>query len=461
MKKIKLVLLLFITAGILTSCFKDADDESGFSTALDIQSFIYRGLNVFYLYKSETPELRDGYFNSQTELQDFLSGFESPESLFNYLLAEQDRFSFLIHDYRLLEKMLDGISVSNGMQFGLVRIENTNTVFGYVRYVLPNTSAAQQKIKRGMIFSTIDKQKLTVDNYRELIDKSSYTIGLAKLVGDQLIPTQEYITLEKNQYTENPVHINKVLEIDGHKIGYLMYNSFTADFDSELNSVFAEFKAAGITDLVLDLRYNGGGSIESANDLSSMITGQFKGKLFIKQVYNNNFEPQKRFFNDKIEATGGSINNLNLNKLYVLTSRNTASASELILSGLRPYIDIVQIGTTTTGKFQGSTILYDSPNFGRKDRSLGHRYAMLPLILKSVNAQGFTDYANGIAPDIVVPEDYTDLGVLGTPNENLLHQAILKIRGLSGKTSVSHKTNASYEVIYESDQNSPIYQRMF
>lgn len=462
MKNIKVIVLSLFIGSLCSACFKDIDDQAGFASTLDVQNFIYSGLNIFYLYKSGTPELTDNSFGSADELNNFLAGFDTPESLFEYLLVDQDRFSFLIDDYRILEQLLDGVTLDNGMEFGLVQIPSTGEIFGYVRYVLPNTSAEEQGVKRGMIFNSIDGELLTESNFNELISSTSYTIDLATLNGTELTPTGESILLTKQQYTENPIYISKVLSINGQKIGYLMYNAFTSDFDSQLNAVFANFKAEGITDLVLDLRYNGGGSIETANDLSSMITGQFNGDLFIKEVYNENFESNKRFFNDKIEATGEGIHNLNLGQVFILTTSSSASASELVISGLLPYINIVQIGETTTGKFQGSTVIYDSPTYtSKRNVRLGHRYAMLPLILKSVNSAGFTDYANGIEPDIEVQENYSNLGVLGDPNEPLLSAALDQI-GV-GRKPIDHSSQETnqFKSIGESGMNSPIHQRMF
>lgn len=460
MKKIKILLLALLLGSTVTSCFKDMDDEIGFASTLDVQNFIYRGLNVFYLYKSEIPELADNHYENQGALNSFLNGFSSPENLFAYLLSEKDRFSFLIDDYRVLEQLLDGVTLDNGMKFGLVRIDPSGEVFGYVRYVLPNTSAEENGVERGMIFNTVDGVALTADNFNQLLSPTSYSIGLATLNGNELVPTGENISLTKQQHTENPIHIAKTLNISGMKIGYLMYNAFTSDFDSQLNAVFANFKAEGITDLVLDLRYNGGGSIETANDLSSMITGQFEGELFIKQVYNENFDDEPRFFNDEIGKTGEGINNLNLNRVFVLTTSSSASASELVISGLMPYIDVIQIGGTTTGKFQGSTVVYDSPTFTKQNVNLGHRYAMLPLILKSVNSAGFTDYADGIQPDVPVQEDYANLGILGEPSEPLLSAALMQMG--AGLQQPDYSTeNTPYKEIGESNMNSPIHQRMF
>src|SRR5690606_21071041 len=98
--------------------------------------------------------------------------------------------------------------------------------------------------------------------------------------------TGESVLLNKTQYNENPVYITKTFDINGQKIGYLMYNSFIKDYETDLNNAFAQLKSEGATSLVLDLRYNGGGSVETATDLASMVTGQFNGQVFYKEFWN-------------------------------------------------------------------------------------------------------------------------------------------------------------------------------
>ena len=118
-----------------------------------------------------------------------------------------------------------------------------------------------------------------------------------------------------------------------------------------------------------------------------------------------------------------------MTKVYILTSSSTASASELVINGLKPYITVVQIGDVTTGKNVGSVTLYDSPTFGKEDRNPNHRYAMQPLVLKIVNGAGFGDYQNGLEPDFELKETISTLDVLGSPTEPLLKLAIGKITG--------------------------------
>ena len=186
-----------------------------------------------------------------------------------------------------------------------------------------------------------------------------------------------------------------------------------------------------------------------------MVTGQFNGELFTTQVYNDNFENEERYFNNRI-STGGTINSLNLNKVYVITTGSTASASELLIASLRPYIDVIQVGTNTTGKYQGSVTLYDSQNFSRTNANIGHKYAMQPLILKTVNANGFTDYFNGLTPNIEIGEDYENLGILGEPTEPLLQAALNQAEGRFTYPLSDHIIEFG-----ESNENTPTHQRMY
>jgi C-terminal processing protease CtpA/Prc len=309
-----------------------------------------------------------------------------------------------------------------------------------------------------MLFNRIDGTTFTQNNFNQLLSERTYTIGLADLdENGNLSSLNQEITLTKEEYTENPVFIDTVINIQDQKVGYLMYNSFTRTFDDDLNAAFARFQGAGINNLVVDLRYNGGGSIESSNDLGSMITGQFEGELFTRQVYNENIEPKERFFNSEI-SSGEGINNLNLNSVYVLTTSSTASASELLISSLMPYIDVQQIGTPTAGKFQGSITVYDSPDFSRDNVNLCHTYAIQPLVLKTVNANGFTDYADGIQPEIEFQEDFRNLGQLGNPNEPFLAKALELITGTGRPV---RQVERGFKILGENGMDSPNFQRMY
>lgn len=478
MKLFKLSLVL-LTCLSLTSCFEDNDDH--LISSSDINDYVWNGMNAFYLYKDEIPNLANDHFSSNKDFDAYLNSFPAPEALFESLIYKRqtiDRFSVIVRDYIALEQLFSGTTVSNGMEFGVFRFNASEAqVYGYVRYVLPNTSAEAKNVKRGDIFYGINGTSLTIDNYRSLLSTSSnYSINLGEyntngtptIEDDFISPTNTSIDLTKQAYTENPIYQHSVIDLGTEKVGYLMYNGFTGtdQFDSQLNAVFGEFQSAGVSDLVLDLRYNGGGSVNTAIWLSSMITGQFTGDLVVREEWNSDIQSQilasdpesllNPFVDEMIKINNAgnvvfqeSINHLNLNKVYVLTTGSTASASELVINGLNPYIDVVQIGTTTTGKYQASTTIYDSPNFRRSGANPNHTYAMQPLILKSINSVGFTDFNTGLVPQFVMGEHFGNLGVLGDVNEPLLAAALANIQGLGRSNQNTNGFTPPLEVPFE------------
>ncbi len=471
----KLIFLLFLFFFTLQSC-EDFDDMATPSD-LKVNDFVWKGLNLYYLWQADVPNLADNRFNSQKDLNTFLYGYASPEALFQDLLNKPkskftegqaiDRFSFIYSDYRELEGVLSGTTKNNGLDYKLYYKNATdNDVIGVVQYVLPNSNASNKDIRRGAIFYAVDGVQLFQDrsntkknNFDSLLNyPETYTLNLADYDNGNFTPNNRSVTLTKTVLSENPVYINKVIESGNHKIGYLMYNGFYPNYETQLNDAFGELKSQGITDFVLDLRYNPGGSIATATRLASMITGQFTGQVFATEQWNTKlqayFEGNNRtnltnLFNNKINS-GATINSLNLTKIYVLTSKGTASASELVINGLKPYINVSQIGDVTTGKNVGSITLYDSPTFAKKDVNSSHRYAMQPLVLKIVNKEGFGDYTNGLAPNTVLKESIANLGILGDANESLLSTAISQIKG-SGRKTPQNLTTAFESVI---DNNS-------
>ena len=471
MKIFKTVLLTLLFSTFFVSCSSDQDDEKPAVVAptadLTVHNFVYRGMNDIYLYKADVPELADNYFASQTEKNNFLDNYASPEDLFyDGLTAPQDNFSFIVEDYIELERSFSGISKTSGFSSGFATYCSTCEVFAYVRYILPNTPASSSGLKRGDIINRVDGVKITRENYRDVFNSDSFTVGLATLEGGIITPIEQTYDLTKIEYNTNPVFIAKTLDVDGQKVGYLMYNSFTSDYDEQLNAAFGQFKTDMVTDLILDLRYNGGGSVRTATDLASMITGQFPGQLFMKEFWNAEYQayfeseaPDRLLnnFNTSIKA-GEAINSLNLSRVFVITTGRSASASELVINGLDPYIEVVQVGGTTVGKFQASVTLYDSPNFGRNNANPNHTYAIQPLVLKSVNAAGVSDYINGLAPDIAIEEDYENFGTLGELSDPLLNAAVNAVVG--NRISINNNFK-KYEFVGESNMRDLNYQRMY
>lgn len=440
----KLLLLLF-TIGLFTSCFEDEDDNT-ISTS-EINDFVWKGMNAFYLYKSQIPNLANDRFSSNSEYSEYLNSFSQPTALFESLIYQRetvDKFSWITDDYIALEQQFSGISKHNGMEFGLRFVPGSSTdIYGFVRFVLPNTSASDQGLQRGQIFYGIDGVSLTLDNYRSLLANDNYTInfGTYNTNGtpndtndDSIDTTTESMSLTKVVYTENPVFKTEILEVNNEKVGYLMYNGFVNEFDTQLNNAFGEFAANNVQHLVLDLRYNPGGSVNTATLLGSMITGQFNGQVYTKLTYNEDRQNNNTTFNfTNTLGDGAALNQLFLNKVYVLTTGSSASASEMVINSLKAYteLNVVQIGTNTTGKSQGSITLYDSPNFSRSGANPSHTYAMQPLVAISVNKNDGQVPPTGLVPDIELEEDITNLGVLGNPSEPLLDRALMEIEGSS------------------------------
>lgn len=451
------LLLIFALAFAFQSCEDQDDVES--PASLQVNDFVWKGLNQFYLWQPDVPNLADDRFSNQEALNSFLRNYSSPEDLFQDLLNKPsskfpkgqaiDRFSWIVEDYSVLEQELQGTTKNDGVDFRLSYKPNSTTeLVGYVRYIIPNSNASTKDIKRGDLFTGVNGTKLTVSNYQSLLNADSYALNMASFNGTSIEPNGKTVSLTKTTLDENPILINKVLVEGSHTIGYLMYNGFYANYDTQLNNAINSLKDQAkaqnkvLTDFVLDLRYNGGGSIQTASRLASMIVGteNYKGKIFAKEQWNpkvNEYyesedpESLNVRFPEKIGTE--SINGLNMTKVYIITTDGTASASELVINGLAPYITVVQIGETTVGKNVGSVTLYDSPTFGKTNRNPNHKYAMQPLVLKIVNSVGFGEYTDGLKPTYEKLEVASNMGMLGDRNEPLLNLAIAKITG-TGKT---------------------------
>ena len=418
---------------LFTSCFEDNDDNG--ALASEINDFVWKGMNASYLYKQEISDLDNNRFNDSEEYASYLNSYNSPENLFESLIYERDnidKFSLIVDNYIELEQYLSGVSLSNGLNFGLVYLPNsTNEIFGYVRYVNNGSEADLANINRGDIFRSIDDIPLSIDNYSDLLSQEVYTVNFANYfnndtedISDDIIELNDInIELQKVPLIKNPVHHYSTLNYSGGKIGYLMYNQFVSNYDDYLKTIFSEFKSNSVDELILDLRYNPGGSINSAIVLASLITGQFENEIFNTEQWNNDI--QNYWLNNNPEYLINRFmsfqSSLNLSRVFILTTRSSASASELIINCLKPYINVIQIGTTTYGKYQASVTLYDSENFSNQNVNRSHNYALQPLVLKTLNANGVTDYYNGISPDYEYEERAFDMGQVGNINEPMLN----------------------------------------
>ena len=412
------LLLIAISIGI-TSCDQEEIKPAPAPETLAINNFIWENLNEVYLWEENIPQNID-------RNQEFDS-----EAYFEKLLFKPtDRWSFITEDYEALINSFKGIEESFGHYFKLYLLPGGNDVIGVVKYVVPNSPADEQGIERGDVFYKVNGATLNSSNYRELLyQNSSYTLSFGEFNNEGNIDPIEDIQLTSVVISENPIHISKTIDFQGSKIGYLSYNQFIRDYDDSLVNVMQQFKADGISDLVLDLRYNPGGSISTAILLSSMIAPN--------SVSQNNEVFSRLVWNDLIneywlETEGEESDNLisrfitpevslDLQTVYILVSSNTASASELVINCLDPYMDVVVIGPeSTTGKYVGSiTVRADDTDFDH--------WAMQPIVLKTANANGISDYSNGFAPEYVVEDDFN--AALGALEEDMLARAVELITG--------------------------------
>ena len=166
---------------LFTSCFEDNDDNG--ALAGDINDFVWKGMNAAYLDNQEISDLDNDRFNDSDEYASYLNNYNFPEDLFESLIYERDnidKFSLIIDNYIELEQYLSGVSLSNGLNYGLVYLPNSNNeIFGYVRYVNNGSAADLANINRGDIFRSIDGVPLSVDNYSDLLSQEIYTVNFA------------------------------------------------------------------------------------------------------------------------------------------------------------------------------------------------------------------------------------------------------------------------------------------
>ncbi|MDO9037539.1 MAG: S41 family peptidase [Lutibacter sp.] len=468
MKKLGYILATYVVLGLtFASCDKN-DDPAPISNGLDkpINDFVWKGMNSWYNWQTNVPNLANTKDDDKDAYNTYLNTFAEPEDFFYSLLFDKgntDRFSWIVDDFVALNNSFQGITKSFGLRLMAVQI---NTVPGdiifNVRYVAPNSPADIAGIKRGDIINALDGVIMNAGNYSSVVSKlSNETVTFSIVTENGVLIANKTITAIV--ISEDPVYFKKVFnDINGKKVGYLVYNSFRSSYNDELNAAFAYFKNEGIQELVLDLRLNGGGSVETTAYLASMINASAGTEIFAKLTFNAKHTNQNSSytFQNKlnvydVSGTKTGEENINrligLNQLYVLTSSSTASASEMIINGLKPFITVKVIGTTTYGKNVGSITLYDSPSSDYTKESSAnsaHLYAMQPIVFQIYNKLDQSDYTLGFPPNIEVFEkDYWfDILPFGDENEVVLKAALDDIRGISARQSKTLRFSKMMEV---------------
>lgn len=450
MKKITRLSLFLMFMLLFWGCKDNSTSSEGSLTSANSQkNFVWNAMNYWYYWQADVPELADdmAYFDGQQDFQDYLIAYNDAEALYDDLIyEEEDDFSFFIDNYEEFQEARLGRSQNFGFEFGLVRFcGDCSEIFGYVQYVLDDTPADNAGLTRGDIFTEINGTELTVNNYQSLLSNSSYELTMAESIDGEIGENGETVTVSETEISENPIYLSKVIDAGAAKVGYLMYNSFQTNSHENLNNVFRNFNSEGIDELVLDLRYNGGGAVVTSRTLCSLISGLGDSDEFGTYSFNSKRAPQYNatinFYTeipvyDESGNRSGEIskNAVSIDRLFVLTDYKTASASESVINALRAYMEVIVIGTQTVGKDDISLTLFDSGEstefLDDGNANPSHKMAIQPIIGKLVNADDLSEN-DGFIPDFIVSERQflNDLPPLGDENEPLLAKALEQITG--------------------------------
>ncbi len=447
-------LLITFSALIFTvvSCEKDPDpvpdpDPELPEEILILNRWIKDGMEEVYLWEKFIPNL------NYTQEPD-------PEAYFYKLLYEDDRDSWITDDYDALVAMFQGVELSTGMraQPGLI---NNNDVISVVQYVTPDSPASEAGVKRGDVIISIDGEPLTANNYFQLYNQTTATFEFGSYDGEKVVHDGRYVEITAIELNQNPVIHREVIDYESARIGYFVYTQFTSGQDGEwldtLKGVFDEFIAAQVTDVVVDIRYNGGGSLDlsayiasTLGSASAMENRAVFAKLVWNDLYNEYWKQADLNLDGKADGEDSdqlviklpsSDQNMDLPRVYFLTTGGTASASELLMVGLEPYTEVIHIGTTTYGKCYGSITLDDWETPKR------HNWAMQPIVIKYSNAEGFTDFVDGLVPDITVQEYLLELAPFGSFEDPMLARALEEITGIPPATAKSAGKEADLTLI--------------
>lgn len=334
----------------------------------DIRDSLYLYMQDVYLWYDKLPAT----FNTRT--------YADPQTEMDTLVKVQplDRWSFVEKATTFNSYFANGTSGDFGFW---VKYDLNNDL--RVRYVYSQSPAGLAGVQRSWKLTTINGQNVQNMTSTAIVDAfysaTATTFGFQKPDG-----TTTVLSLKVADYTLNTVLYTNVLSVQNKKVGYLVFNSFTGTpSQNELKTAFANFETAGIDEMVVDLRYNGGGDVSTQEFLANLIVPSKAG--LASPMYSVIHNTKMASWNKTV--TFSKTGNINLSRVFFITSSGSASASELLINNLKPYMDVKLIGKTTHGKPVG---MY---GFNVMD------YVLAPIAFRTVNAQNVGDYYNGLSVD--------------------------------------------------------------
>jgi C-terminal processing protease CtpA/Prc len=388
--------------------------------------------NELYLWYREVPDFNPANYSSTAAYFDLLKTTQTTASG-----AKKDNFHGTLPTAEWLAFSQSGVSVGYGATFVLVEPRPPRKVV--VALVEPGSAAANAGLLRGDTVLTVGSTDID-SNDTDALDRGLFptTAGTPHTFQIRSGGVSRSVTLTAGNVTSTPVHTVTTIPATSGLMGYILFNDHIAPSEAQLIEAINTLRGQNVVDLVLDLRYNGGGLLDVASELSYMIAGQAKasGQTFERIQFNDKHTATDPVTLEPLAATpfhsrtqgfstaeGVALPSLNAGTVYVLTSGNTCSASEAIINGLRGIdVPVVQIGTTTCGKPYG---FYPFDNCGT---------TYFSIQFKGVNAQNFGEYSDGFSPvntvtdrgepvaGCSVAEDFQHQ--LGNPAEKLLSVAI-------------------------------------
>jgi C-terminal processing protease CtpA/Prc len=419
-------IILLIEVIILSSCSSD-DPEQVYTEGTNeyTNEWMYGQMKKYYRWNDAMPNQGDLSVN--------------PKEYFARLLKTDDVFSYAMHP-ALPETAPKSLRQKFG--FDISFMEYQGKVLGVILYALYDSPAKNNGLARGQLITSIDGVELTLNNYDSLYKNMTAATQLnLKLISysAQLgFYNEKQVAISQGFSFSQPL-LSQVITNGNTKIGYVEIPHFDVGMAKLFLQTFQELKSKEITELVLDLRYNGGGDIASATALSIILASNIKsGDLFIEFEGNKNGGIVKQSFQQALESNEKNITfealkntHPNIQKVYILCGKHTASASEIIINNLSPFINVITIGEKTVGKDVAGFPVEDDRISGKKG------WVLYPSIYKLFNAKHEGGYAAGINPSINADEvENPEVFALGNRSEVLLNTAINAISGNAGKAKM-------------------------